>query len=249
MNKIKHLLKSPVSTWVMQLTDFYYKNINKNKKMYYPKSIFVLSTGRTGTATLADLGKLCKREILSVHEPSPTLYSLSKAAYETTGMEKHLERCIYEARRQLFQRATNTHRTYFETSPQCTFLAPLLTNIIKESKFIHVIREKNAFIKSGITRKWYIGNNNDPFRLSAPEHYTQKDKISWLYDTTNEWIETFLCTQNKNNYITIKSEEMFQDSSQCINAIFNLAQIPPPSKKKIKSVLKKKLNANLNSIK
>ena len=162
--------------------------------------VFVLSTGRVGSKTLASLLSQSDN-LLTFHEPKPKLFSLSCCAYKYRHILNLKDTIVCDifktsfltARDNLLSRAVYLSRGYVETSPQGTFLAPIIHQLIPNSKFIHLIRDPKDVIRSGMRRGWYQGHAYDFCRIQPSlkvdkekwETYNAFQKNSWLWVETN----------------------------------------------------------------
>ena len=182
--------------------------------------IYVLSTGRCGTKTLAALFNL-SHQALALHEPRPLLYGLSKLCYQGFSSSNDFEllkETFLTCRSDLFRYAFSINKTYLETSPQTTFLAPILIDALNNVKFIHVTRDPKSFVRSGMRRGWYQNHAMDNTRIvphpdsaaciSWPE-FSHFDKILWLWRETNTWIHDFLKRIDPQRYFFCRAEDLF----------------------------------------
>jgi hypothetical protein len=218
--------------------------------------VFVLSTGRTGTLTLARVFALSK-DYLVFHEPSPKLYGLSKLCYIKSPQEHFLDvfgEAFIAAREFLLNLSAELGKNYIETSPQTTFLARAIHKVLPDAKFIHVVRDPRAVVRSMMRRKWYGGNPYDKFRISPesgqPYHdkwYEMKifEKNIWLWAETNRWIMDFTSTLPDEKKLFVKAEEIFLAKEDALKRLFEFIDSPQPSKKKILKIIRKKLNQQL----
>lgn len=215
--------------------------------------IFVLSTGRVGTQTVAALANLSPL-LFAYHEPAPFLQGLSKQAYlhgKDEVATKILVEAVSSARTELWGYSQSNGRGYIETSPQVTFLAPIIMRLLPKAKFIHLVRDPIAVIRSGMKRKWYAGHISDATRIvpssisrySAPwQTYTPFQKNIWLWAETNRWIRNFCLTLPSNQTMTIQSEDLFSGEANTINTFYAFINSPLPPKKYCDKVLRKRLN-------
>lgn len=214
--------------------------------------LFVLSTGRVGTQTLSDLFKIAPN-IFVHHEPKPNLYRLSSLAYkhsENWQQDRDVwQEAFITARTDLLNYSLYCHRGYVETSPQTTFLAPIILQAIPNVQFIHVVRDPRYVVRSGMRRKWYEGHPGDRTRIVPHpeseagqkwETYTSFQKNIWLWTETNRWIMGFLSTIPKDQQLTIHSEDIFGAEPEIIEKIFTFIGAPIPTQQKVLGVLKKK---------
>lgn len=219
--------------------------------------IFVLSTGRAGTQTFSALLSLAEN-ILSYHEPTPTLYGLSRLAYEYKDKLNNDE-CIKKtfctafltSRKELWDYSLFNGKGYLETSPQVTFLSPIITELITEVRFIYLVRDPREVIRSGMRRGWYGGHPADKTRIvPLPNSDTVRSwgsltpfqKNCWLWAETNRWIYKFCSSVLKDRFLLVHSEDIFNAKEEIIREVFDFINYPVPSQKYIKKVLRKKLN-------
>lgn len=215
--------------------------------------IFVLSTGRVGTQTLAALLALSPH-LFAYHEPTPKLYGLGRLAYlyrdDTTAQSVLLEavRC---ARTEAWEYALEAGRGYAETSPQLTFLAPFLLELHPQARFIHLVRHPYAVIRSGMRRRWYIDHAADRSRLIPRpdnpllqqwEHLSPLAKIAWLWAETNRYILAFTATLPVEQRLLMQAESLFTGEHATLKQLYRFARTPLPAARKIQQILDRKLN-------
>ena len=219
--------------------------------------VFVLSTGRVGSQTLASLLNLSSN-VVAFHEPNPKLYKLSCCAYRyrkaisDDASVRNVFRAAFEtARESLLLDALQSRRGYVETSPQGTFLASVISQLVPNSRFIHLVRDPRAVISSGMRRKWYEGNPYDQTRIepntSEMQHawktYSSFQKNVWLWAETNNMIVDFLDRLPSSRKMLIHSEDIFSGNQKVTKEIFSFIGSKLPSEKRINKILAKKLNA------
>ena len=211
---------------------------------------FVLSTGRTGTATLAALFNLVK--CIARHEPEPKLFGLSKVAYQFDNDAKVLQALTegFRISREVFlEDAADKHLAYIETSPQVTFLARPIANLLPNARFIQLIRDPKAVIASGIRRKWFTGNANDRWRIEPRQvsddswaSLSPLEKNAWLWTETNSWIDNFAQENPGAPFLAVKSEDLFAGKMATLNELFSFAGVDHPSPRLTRKVLAARMN-------
>ena len=218
---------------------------------------FTLSTGRSGTETLAALFNLATN-VFSYHEPAPILYGLSRQAYESQpewSANPAITRIFVEAflasRRHLLDYALDCGRGYVETSPQVTFLAPFILQALPTARFIVVTRNPQDVVRSGMRRAWYAGNKNDDSRIQPQlgtqaadnwETFSLFQKNAWLWAATNRYILDWAATIPAEQVLQVRAEEMFQGEASTIERLFTFIHAPVPSQERVQHVLGQKLN-------
>lgn len=209
--------------------------------------VWCLSTGRVGTQTLAALADLGEG-VDGQHEPKPHLFGLSKASYEV-GDDPAARRVLSESLR-LLRSDHSRGRIYVETSPQVTFLAPFLKEVFPKSRFIHVIRDPAAVVRSGMRRNWFDGNSYDDVRIVPQEGQAREgwdafsvlEKNAWLWAETNRWICEFMKTVPAGEGLKLRSEEIFEGRQSAVDEFFEALGVPVPNQAEVERVLGQRLN-------
>lgn len=259
MNRFLQFLLNTPPRFMFQLAK--YRMMQKKTSTGYENikpCAFVLSTGRVGTATLAELFELDKN-INAYHEPLPKLFGLSRICYDRRAgltMEPNLEAALVEAfltsRRDLLDYSNNLSRGYVETSPHVTFTAPCILKVIPATRFFHVVRNPREVITSGLRRKWYAGQINDQWRITPRqgdpfeplwEKLDQFEKILWLWAETNRWILDFSSTLAGDRCLLIHAEDLFAMKAETIHALYEHLGLSLPAERKIRRIVNKRLNS------
>ncbi len=193
--------------------------------------VFVLSTGRCGTKFIAKVLKKSER-LNAFHEPVPELIYYSRYAYENQDKLRELKLIIDSSRFEYIMHSFLNKKIYFESNNRLTFFANQLEQLFPNAKFIHLIRNPKDFVRSGIRRNWYSGNNLwDMGRITPKnsliewENMNLISKVAWVWNETNSFIEDFKGKIDENKILTIKSEDMFNDI-EFIKKIFEFIGIP-----------------------
>ncbi|KHE90871.1 MAG: Sulfotransferase domain protein [Candidatus Scalindua brodae] len=214
------------------------------------KKIFCLSTGRAGTATLANIFS-CSKNVLSLHEPVPNLHKLNRLSYISEAKDNGiLSEVVFIARNDLIRYAKNRKFIYLETSPQVTFLANHLNDKFENCYYIHLIRNPFDVIYSGLKRKWYDGHSNDYGRITPAKgspfflDWTSMSLIEkniWLWAETNNWIELFI-NRSKVKFIRIKSEDIFCNNQEVVCDLIKFIGCEIIDNSIIENILNNKIN-------
>ena len=211
--------------------------------------VWCLSTGRVGTQTLAHLARL-DDTIYADHEPSPNLFALSNLGYHHAGKED-CSAILAESFRLARESVKTCGRAvYVETSPQVTFLAPIIKKVFPQSVFIHVVRDHFEVIRSGMRRGWYDGHPYDQWRLVPGEkadidwlELSLLEKNAWLWAETNRWIMQFLKSVDDSESHILQSGDLFSGNQGEISRFFAFLGVASPESELIEKVLGKKLNS------
>jgi len=217
---------------------------------------FVLSTGRCGTALLTKIFEE-HSEIDVHHTPKPELVYYSKFAYENSKSHSNeIKHLVDAARYEQIKNAFLLEKTFVETNNRVTFFASQLADLYSNAKFIHLIRNPINFIKSGIARDWYTGKNphdeghiilNDNPEIW--EKYSQEEKIAWMWNETNQFIEDFKTQIEPKRVLTIFAEDLF-NSTKTAGDLFKFINVPSISDEKLNYLARKPVNkSNVKKIK
>lgn len=217
------------------------------------RPVFVLSTGRTGTLTLAKLMALNPR-VDAYHEPEPRLVETSFLSYmDTCGVDPSFwEETLRRCRGGRVQIAAARGRTYFESNNRLTYMAPHLLRVFPHAKFLYVTRAPSDFIRSGVRRNFYGGHRWDHARLRPRpsdeifdrwESLSPSEKCAWLWLETNRYCLDFISTLGRERVLSFQCEQLFRADLTLIKDLFAfVADDAPPSDASIRRVLGKQLN-------
>jgi len=215
--------------------------------------VFFISTGRTGTKWFADLFTQA-RGFKTFHAPSPDLaaqncfaYTLQKnSSLQTEEINTILGHIFLAGREQQLRYSYKSEKAYIETNNHLTFFAPVIAALLPQAKFVHLYRHPGDFVSSGLKRRWYTSETTQLRQITPAlppvkedfDTYNEIQKIAWLWNETNDFIETF------KSDIGEKRSFSFDFSSMTLESLSDLirftgAHIP-------ESRLKKRLHQSLN---
>lgn len=238
------------------ISEFQNRGLKKHRICKFDNNhrcIFVLSTGRTGTKTLATLISLSK-DYLSYHEAVPKLFRLSRLAYSVEAVSEIndvLKEAFLIARRDLLEYSLKCGRGYAETGNHVTFLAKVIHETIPEARFIHLVRDPRSVIRSGMRRNWYANSPYDYIRITPKndseiadkwKYFSSFQKNVWLWNETNKWIIDFMSIMPYEKALLIHSEELFDRNEETLIRLYDFLGTQKPSNRRINLILKKKLN-------
>lgn len=194
-----------------------HKTIENMYNEYTP--VFILSTGRSGSKFIASLLNQSS-EIMAYHEASPALEYFSNFAYHNQSQKALLIKMIDAARMELILDAYSKEKIFVESNQCLTFFAPAIRELFKKSKFVHIVRHPADFVRSALRKGWYINDSiweigrvrmNDE---QGWETLDQVEKLSWLWQTTNQFIENFKCQIDSDRIMTFRIEDIFENVAQ-----------------------------------
>ncbi len=210
---------------------------------------FALSTGRAGSKTLTGLWALSPR-VKSVHEPLPRQIEVSARAWRDPAAPD-LRSAVYAARDDLVADAWRRGLVWAETNNRLTSLAPALAGAFPAARFVHLWRDPEAFLASGLARRWYAGHHWDFARWQPrPDDPVAEvwpalpaiDRIAWLWAATNGFIADF-GDEHPDRFMVIAADAMFAGDAEAMAAVYRSVGVTPPRPAAIRRVLARQINA------
>ena len=214
------------------------------------RSCFVLSPGRSGTLLLTKVLEL-SYEAYPMHVPRPELCRPSLRAYEQ--MKNHPEifrEVLKSAREDYVLNAVRTDRVYVETNNRITFFAPIIRDVFPNSVFIHLVRHPGDFVRSGVRRGWYSGYNEADVGRIVPttcellerwKDWSPIERIGWLWNETNQFIEDFKDHVSPQHVLLVKAEDLFRDI-EISRQIYRFLGIDDFQSKRVARLLRRPVN-------
>ena len=179
--------------------------------------VFVLSTGRVGTMLLTRLFEL-EKGLHIEHEALPEMLYTGKLAYADPSNIEFTKGAFMAGRYEAIRDCQLQNLRYVETNNRLTFFAPAMAALFPNAKFIHLLRHPDSFVSSGIQRNWYTGKTiTDEGRIAPAKDSgieSQQDKIAWLWNATNAFIEDFKEGAGKDRTLTVRSEDLFSNTEE-----------------------------------
>ena len=194
--------------------------------------VFFLSTGRTGTEFFTQLLNKSKK-IKVFHSPSSLfcnsqseLIEQGKIVYEMymkygfndERTNKLVAQIMMASREDLLYKTYLHKKVYIETNNRITFFAPAIKLMFPNAKFVYLHRHPGEFIRSGIRRGYYKSNSvHESGRLSPLENtmyfnswkkFDKIEKIGWLWNETNTFIDNYLSTLNDSDYFRFNFNDL-----------------------------------------
>ncbi len=227
------------------LSDFY--NIIDDKTF---EPVFVLSTGRTGTSFLTLLLNKSK-EVSVFHSPEKLLFnSKSELSYQSKIVYGHYSRNginvegneligqIYLSNRlELLYNCYRFGKTFIETNNRISFFAPALFHLFPKAKFIFVHRHPGDFVRSGIRRSWYtLTDPQSESRIYPSDSdvcfekwgdFSQLERISWLWNSTNKFILEFLGKLPRSQVFTFNFSSLNPSTMRELLTFIKISDLSP----------------------
>jgi hypothetical protein len=239
----REILKRIVFPWVGSLIPYrFWKN---------SKSLFILSSGRTGSLSTVKLLNLSP-QIEAYHEPFPRLRRESKSAYyEHYQNLKRYQQLFIEARGLKITYSNVRNKIYAEAT-YMIYLTELIAELLPNSKFLHLYRHPAAFVRSGMRRGWYRPHLFDEYRLEPSmndpirkhwDSWPRFSKILWVWQAVNEYILKLKERIDRRRFLSVKHEDLVLADTEKYKELFAFLGVPCPLHKDVCSLLSVKHNA------
>ncbi|MBX2820679.1 MAG: sulfotransferase [Rhodothermaceae bacterium] len=220
------------------------------------KCVFALSTGRTGTQTLAALLRLSPH-IVAQHEPAPRLVQASYDAYMDKNSQGWIEKWgpFALATRDDFVLGANAEgKVYVESNNRLTYLADAVKVAFPASKFIFSHRDPYKVIRSGMQRGAYQGPGKawnfarirprpeEPF-FDTWESMEPLEKEAWRWARINKEAKDFFDSLPAERKLELPAKAFFGANEKTYKEIFEFVGAPCPTLEEIRQVMGRKMNA------
>lgn len=132
---------------------------------------FIVSTGRSGTVTLAQTLSLIDG-CIGVHEPAPQLI-MESAEYRYGSVdERRLREILVESRHPRVRGSV-----YCESNQTLSLIIPVLIDVFPQARFVWLIRNGLDQVASAYSKQWYSGHseNHDRYEDCPPLERTWID--------------------------------------------------------------------------
>lgn len=215
------------------------------------RAFFVMSTGRSGTKTLAHLLKSATNARVW-HHPQPDLVAEAQSAYWQTCDHQSV---FLENRAELIEKTWQESLIHGETDHYMTPFATTIAELIPESKFIVLVRDPREFVRSGMRRNYYETDNKwDRARLTPKpgsgdfdsfSALSSFEKVCWLWAETYKFIIEARQTIGEERVLVVKFEELVGDVNTARN-IFDYLGLDGFNSIKANQLLSQELNSQKN---
>jgi len=208
--------------------------------------IFILNTGRSGSALLQNIFKRFPK-IDAHHEASPNLFLYSNFAFQNQEKQELLKNIIKSARIELMLQSGISQKTYLETNQCLVFFAYQLIELFPNARFIHLTRHPGDFVRSAIKKGWHKNDSvweMGRIRSSDDEvwdNYSQIEKLSWVWNETHDFIENFI-RRHPENCMQLKLENLVTSHKEFNKMLLFMGLDQKIKKRKFKSWFKIKHN-------
>lgn len=186
------------------------------------KSVFILSTGRTGTKFLAKFFDN-HPDVTAFHEPKPSriIRMWSVARLEGCVSRRSISRVLYAKRKKLMSQVNSP--IYVESNPYLLGAVDCLGETFDKPIIVNIVRDPRSYIKSSLNHGNTKGlkkflNSHFPFWYPRTSRILSSKKSKSLimrnaeyWKIVNHWLEK--SCGNQENYHLFKFEEIFDKNS------------------------------------
>ena len=212
------------------------------------RAFFVLSTGRSGTQTLAHLLDVAKNAKV-LHHPEPNMILETLHAYQN---RINVRDVFWRGRSHIISHAWESGLIHGETDHNMTPFSHKIAHDIPNSRFLVLVRDPREFIRSGMRRGYYMaGGPWDQGRLKpTPKQSTSLrwdsmsafEKVCWLWAETYRHINKRIDTIGVHRVKIVRFEDLIS-GPQLAEEIFEFLELEGYTTQHAENVLSQKLNA------
>jgi hypothetical protein len=183
-------------------------------------AFFVLSSGRCGTQTLAKLLDPATNAIVW-HHPEPDPIDEAREAWHH-GIDR--AETFWRIRGPVIRQAWSQDMIHGETDMLITPFADAIVEEIPKARFIVLVRNPWAFVRSGMRRGYYVGHGWDHGRLcpadddsliDAWREWEPFEKVCWLWNETYRRIDDMTGHISANRVRTVRFEDLVRRPEIC----------------------------------
>lgn len=209
-------------------------------------AFFSLSTGRTGTMTLAHALATAQNAVVH-HEPHPNLVEEILKAY--WGQIDQAQ-TFWRARYAFLTQAWSEGKVYGEAGHLMTQFAGEVARQVPGSRFIVLTRDPRQFVRSGMRRDYYHNHAWDVGRLRPREgsqqfeewvQLTQFEKVAWLWRATHESILETVEAIGQDRVVTVRFEDLIK-GPRTVRMLFDFLELEGYDEAAVTEVLGRRMN-------
>jgi hypothetical protein len=138
-------------------------------------------------------------------------------------------------------------KIYVESNQCLTFFAPEISRLFRNSKFVHLVRHPGDFVRSALRKGWHRNDSiweSGRVRIEDPKKWNSMDqieKLAWLWETTNRFIEEFKKSIQKRRCLDLRIEDLSAKSDKITGLLSFIGGQDIP-RKKIDALGQKEIN-------
>jgi hypothetical protein len=208
--------------------------------------IAIVSTGRTGTKALATHLSSAYPNVLALHEPSPTRFTLRRASNKALCgrmTKEHLAELLTRHRHPMLTAMPPTQTVYVESNPGLSGFLDVLGDVFPNLRVLHVVRDPRTYVASALNWGVFSGFKGlfasvVPYWLPKPQYVPPStgepsygkmsgiERLAWHWKLVNEFLERGRSLYGE-HYHRVKFEELFARDGSGFAWFVNWAGLPP----------------------
>jgi hypothetical protein len=212
------------------------------------EAFFVLSTGRSGTQTLAEMLKMADNAHVW-HHPQPYMIQETLEAYWDVIDKKTT---FWSGRGHIIRQAWDQGLIHGETDHNMTPFCADIAKDIPNSRFVILVRDPREFVRSGMRRNYFRGtgeweagrlrpHETDPMAEGWSER-SQFEQVAWLWAETYRHIEQVRKEIGEDRIMVLRFEDLIA-GPQATRNLFEFIGLDGYDEKRARAILGQKLNA------
>jgi hypothetical protein len=206
--------------------------------------IAIVSTGRTGTKALATHLSAAYANVLALHEPPPTRFTLRRASNKALCgriSKERLTKVLTRHRRQML--AAMSQSVYVESNPGLSGFLDVLGDVFPRLQILHVVRDPRTYVASAINWGVFSGLKGMlvslvPYWLPKPQNVRPRpdepsyakmsgiQRLAWHWKLVNEFLDRGAALYGE-RYQRVKFEDLFARDGSGFARFANWAGLPP----------------------
>lgn len=191
------------------------------------RALFLISPGRSGTKSLVDF---CARNttLFCEHAPDPWVASIGYRYHLGELSAQAAQYGFYATREPYLLRARQKQQVFFDGDCKNLPLALEIAELLPNARFIHLVRDPQAFVRSGLARGYYRTTPHElwghltatrvksPAASNLPE---QVQRIAYFWETANLIAERAKEQLGEGRVTTIVAETLFDKPTVALDAL------------------------------
>ncbi len=214
------------------------------------RAFFVMSTGRSGTQTLAHLFENAQNAKVW-HHPEPNLIHETLLAYRGALDKRQV---FWAGRGGIIRQAWDAGLIHGETDHNMTPFCDVIAEDIPDARFLVLVRDPREFVRSGMRRGYYHPQaagpweearlrpaEDDPTR-AAWESTDRFSKVCWLWAQTYRHIQAICGHVDARRVMLLRFEDLVADT-RATARLFDFLELDGFDEEQVRGILGQKLNA------
>lgn len=228
----------------------WWQQLRGRKNWQEAPCLFVLSTGRTATTALARLLNLSP-QIRAFHEPPPISTLTTRTVFQEVRSQPQKYADLYTKLRSGPIGGFHRQNLIYAETNNLVFFAPVIAQLLPNSRFVFVHRHAAEYVRSGMRRGWYVNHSWDEYRLEPSANdplrpqwnqWSPFDKICWFWKAANGFFLDFIDSMPADRTRTIRFDDLVKPESGEFRKFFDVMNLPSPDAREAEAILQERVN-------